>query len=114
MNCYEEAAHRVITACKLDMNTFIDGSMLIRSLRLLDGKEMPLALTVSMYSDLLDLRATGAGLVDMVVARHCLLSQLAFSHTLHVNSLFFSKRCRHRNLALALSHKRSGVVAFAA
>lgn len=88
--------------------------MLVCSLRLLDGKEMPLALTVSMYSDLFDLRATGAGLVDMVVARHCLLSQLAFLHTLHVNSLFFSTRCRHRNRALGLSHKRSGVVAFAA
>lgn len=29
--------------------------------------EIPRALTVSMYSDLFDLRATGAGLVDMVI-----------------------------------------------
>jgi hypothetical protein len=38
--------------------------------------KMPLALTVSMYSDFVDLRATGAGLVDMVARHCCFLSQL--------------------------------------
>lgn len=50
-------------------------------------EEMPLALTVSMYSDLLDLRATGAGLVDMVLLS-LLFIAARVSHALHVNSFF--------------------------
>lgn len=70
---------------------------------------MRLALTVSMYSDLFDLRATGAGLVDMVIARHyCFSSQLACL-TRYMSILFLprvvdqnlDRRCRRRMLLFA-------------
>lgn len=53
--------------------------------KFLVGKQ--LVLTVSMYSDFADLRATGAGRVDMFADHLLLLLLLAArkSHTLHVN-----------------------------
>lgn len=53
--------------------------------KLLVGKQ--LVLTVSMYSDFADLRATGAGRVDMFADHLLLLLRLAArkSHALHVN-----------------------------
>lgn len=57
--------------------------------KLLVGKQ--LALTVSMYSDFVDLRATGAGRIDMFACHLLLLLLLLLlaarvSHALHVNS----------------------------
>jgi hypothetical protein len=58
---------------------------------------MPLALTVSMYSDFADLRATGAGLVDMVASSLLLLIAALEYHALHVNSLLSTRRPKSRS-----------------
>jgi hypothetical protein len=66
--------------------------------------KMPLALTVSMYSDLVDLRATGAGLVDMVASSLLLLIAARVYHTLHVKSLF------HASSKISLGFQTQDVV----